>query len=109
MHLVFVENGIIRVERRLGLSKYNEIVLHNCTTKGYNHSQENSKSVTISSVICRIQSDKLGTKKMVELLRQRITDSPQLKYCGEDMLGSFVIKEDRKKLKRFGAMFMSCN
>ena len=42
---------------------------------------------------------------MAELPRRRVTDSPPFTYCGVDMFGPFIIKEGRKELKRYGAMF----
>ena len=42
---------------------------------------------------------------MAELPRRRVTDSPPFTYCGVDMFGRFIIKEGRKELNRYGAMF----
>ena len=42
---------------------------------------------------------------MTELSRQRVTDSSSFTYCGVDMFGPFIIKEGKKELKKFGAIF----
>ena len=37
----------------------------------------------------------------------RVTDSLPFTYCRVDMFGPFIIKEVRKKLNRYGAIFTS--
>ena len=64
-----------------------------------------TRSVINKCVICRSLRGKFGTQKMAELPRRRVTDSPPFTYCGVDMFGPFIIKEGRKELKRYGAMF----
>ena len=64
-----------------------------------------TKSIFNKCVICRSLRGKVGTQKMAELPRRRVTDSPPFTYYGVDMFGPFIIKEGRKELKRYGAMF----
>ena len=35
----------------------------------------------------------------------RLYEEPPFPYCGVDLFGSFVTKEGRKELKRYGALF----
>ena len=42
---------------------------------------------------------------MTELPRRGVTDSPFFTYCGVNIFGLFIIKEVRKKLKKYGAIF----
>ena len=42
---------------------------------------------------------------MAHLPTDRTTDEPPFTNCGMDMLGPFLIKEGRKELKRYEALF----
>ena len=42
---------------------------------------------------------------MASLPSDRLCEEPPFTYCGVDLFGSFVTKEDRKKLKCYGALF----
>ena len=42
---------------------------------------------------------------MADLPTDRKTDEPPFTKCGVDMFGSFLIKEGRKELERYGALF----
>ena len=66
-----------------------------------------TRSIINKCVICRNVRGKFGTQKMAELPMRRVTDSPPFKCSGVDMFGPFIIKEARKELKRYGAMFTS--
>ena len=52
-----------------------------------------------------IVTRKLGEQKMADLPNDRTIDEPPFTNCGVDMFGPFLIKEERKELKRFGALF----
>ena len=43
---------------------------------------------------------------MADLPADRIDPSPPFTYCGVDFFGPFYVKEGRKRLKRYGALFM---
>ena len=42
---------------------------------------------------------------MADLPTDRTIDEPPFTNCGVDMFGPFLIKEGRKELKRYGALF----
>ena len=42
---------------------------------------------------------------MADLPKERLSPAPPFKYCGVDYFGPFFIKERRKELKRYGALF----
>ena len=42
---------------------------------------------------------------MADLPTDRITDESPFTNCGVDMFGPFLIKEETKELKRYGALF----
>ena len=56
-------------------------------------------------VKCRLLRGKLGEQKMTDLPTDRTIDEPPFTNCGVDMFGPFLIKEGRKDLKRYGALF----
>ena len=50
---------------------------------------------------------KLGEQKITDLPTDRTIDELPFTNCGADMFGPFLIKEGRKELKRYGALFTS--
>ena len=42
---------------------------------------------------------------MVDLPVHRLAEAPPFTYCGVDMFGPFVIKQQRNEIQRYGAMF----
>ena len=42
---------------------------------------------------------------MAELLRSRVEPAPQFSYCAVDYFGPWHIKEGRKEVKKYGALF----
>ena len=44
-------------------------------------------------------------KNMADLPNDKTLDGPPFTNCGVDMFGPFLINEDRKELKRYGALF----
>ena len=64
------------------------------------------KSLIFRCVGCRVQRGSLGSQKMADLPSKRVTfEEPQFTYCGADMFGPFKVKEGRKELKRYCALF----
>ena len=64
------------------------------------------RSLIFHCVGCRIQRGSLGSQKMADLPSERVSfDEAQFTYCGVDMFGPFKIKEGRKELKRYCALF----
>ena len=56
-------------------------------------------------VTCRRLRGTLQDQKMSNLPSDRLELSPPFTYCAVDFFGSFYIKEGRKELKRYGALF----
>ena len=55
-------------------------------------------------VVCRRLRGLSQEQKMAGLPADRLSEPP-FTYCAVDMFGSFVIKEGRKDLKRYGCLF----
>ena len=53
---------------------------------------------------CRLRG-RLGEQKMAELSMNRLAEAPPFTYCGVDMFGPFVIKQQRNEIKCYRAMF----
>ena len=56
-------------------------------------------------VSCRWLRGKTATQKMANLPTDRIDEQPPFTVCGVDFFGPFFIKDGRKEVKRYGAMF----
>ena len=56
-------------------------------------------------VICRHLRGSICQQKMTDLPRERFSQEPPFTYCGTDMCGSILVKEGRKKMKRYGFLF----
>ena len=63
------------------------------------------RQVISKCVFCRRNYSKPGEQKMADLPRDRISPVPPFTYTGVDYFGPFLIKEGRKELKRYGALF----
>ena len=63
------------------------------------------RSLIYQCVGCRIQRGALGSQKMSDLPAERTSSEPPFTYCGVDMFGPFIVKEGRKELKRYCALF----
>ena len=63
------------------------------------------RQVISRCVFCRRNYSKPGKQKMADLPRDRISPAPPFIYTGVDYFGPFLIKEGRKELKRYGALF----
>ena len=63
------------------------------------------RSLIEKCVKCRLLRGKLGEQKMADLPNDRTLDGPPFTNCGVDIFGPFLIKEVRKELKRYGALF----
>ena len=46
-----------------------------------------------------------GEQKIADLPVHRLAEAPLFTYCGVDMFGPFVIKQQRNEIQRYGAMF----
>ena len=63
------------------------------------------RSLIGKCVKCRLLRGKLGEQKMTDLPNDRTLDGPPFANCGIDMFGPILIKEGRKELKIYGALF----
>ena len=63
------------------------------------------RHVTSKCVFCRRNHGKPGEQKMADLPRDRISPAPPFTYTGVDYFGPFLIKEGRREVKRYGALF----
>ena len=63
------------------------------------------RSLIYHCVGCRLQRGSMGCQKMADLPTDRTSCEPPFTYCGVDMFGPFLVKEGRKVLKRYCALF----
>lgn len=56
-------------------------------------------------VTCRKLRGRFGEQRMADLPSERCSEVAPFTYSGVDMFGPFLIKEGRKELKRYGALF----
>ena len=56
-------------------------------------------------VKCRKLRARVQEQKMADLPKDRLEPAPPFTYCGVDYFGPWYIKEGRKELKRYGALF----
>ena len=65
-----------------------------------------ARSVLYKCVLCRALRGKFGQQKMADLPKERIGgEEAPFTYCGVDYFGPLLVKEGRKELKRYGALF----
>lgn len=63
-------------------------------------------------ITCRYLIGRAGEEKMADILTDRLSTEAPFTYTGLDMLGPFMIKQHRKKMKRYAIIFIclsSCN
>ncbi len=63
------------------------------------------RRVLSECVFCLRHHGKPTKQKMADLPEDRITPAPPFTHTGVDYFGPFIIKERRKELKRYGAIF----
>ena len=64
-----------------------------------------ARKILYYCVMCRCLRGRVGKQIMAKLPKERLVEAPPFTYCGVDCFGSFVIKERRKELKRYGVLF----
>ena len=69
-----------------------------------------AKKMIFHCVQCRRLRGRLIEQKMADLLYCRVAEAPPFTFSGVDMFCSFILKQKRSQVKRYGAMFtcMSC-
>lgn len=63
------------------------------------------KKLIYHCVLCRKYRGRLGEQKMADLPEERIMETAPFTHCGVDLFGPFVVKQGRKNIKRFVALF----
>ena len=63
------------------------------------------RSYISKCVTCRNLRGNFQQQDISSLPRDRLCEEPAFTYCSVDLFGPFVIKEGRKELKRYGALF----
>ena len=83
------------------------ITLNNIRSNGYWIIGANSmvKRMISRCVGCKILRGKSSTQKMADLPSDRLEAAPPFIHCAVDMFGPFFVKEGRKQLKRYAALF----
>ena len=56
-------------------------------------------------VTCRRQRGQFQVQKMADLPPDRLEPGPPFTHCAVDYFGPFLVKEGRRQLKRYGALF----
>lgn len=67
----------------------------------------NVRSIIFKCTTCRYLRGRVGEQIMGNLPKYRMTEAPPFSYCGVDFFGPFLVRQGRKDLKRYGAIF-SC-
>ena len=83
------------------------ITLNELRQRGFFIINGNSRvrHVISKCVVCRRLRGKLSEQKMASLPTDRLNAAPPFTYSAVDMFGPFWIKEGRKEIKRYGALF----
>ena len=63
------------------------------------------RSVISKCVRCRHLRGSVGEQKMANLPESRLEPAPSFTYCVVDFFGPWLVKEGRKEVKRYGALF----
>jgi hypothetical protein len=69
------------------------------------HANSAVRQVISRCVTCRRLRNPVMEQKMADLPTERTSDGPPFTYTGVDFFGPFMIKQGRKQLKRYGAIF----
>ena len=56
-------------------------------------------------VRCKQLRGQLQQQKMADLPKDRMCIEPLFTYCGVDILGSFVVKDCQKEVKKYDALY----
>ena len=61
--------------------------------------------MTGKCVRCKQLRGQLQQQKMADLPNDRMCIEPPFTYCGVDIFGPFVVKDGRKEVKKYGALY----
>lgn len=67
------------------------------------------RSFIARCVRCRYLRGTVGEQKMANLPNSRLEPGPPFSYCGIDYFGPWYVKQGRKEVKRYGALFTCMN
>ena len=84
------------------------ITLNQIRSSGYWIVGANSavKNFIFRCVDCRRLRGRIGEQKIADLPTCRLTETAPFTHCGVDIFGpSFIVKQRRSEVKRYGAMF----
>ena len=63
------------------------------------------RCIILKCVRCKQLRGRLQQQKMADLPKERMSEEPPFTYCGVDLFGSFLVKDGRKEVKRYGALY----
>ena len=61
--------------------------------------------MTGQCIRCQQLRGQLQQQKIVDLPKDRMCIVPPFTYCGVDIFGLFVVKDDRKEVKKYDALY----
>ena len=101
-----VTSPILRsIHHKLGHAVKNHVLAEARSVYWVIHGGAAVRSMISRCVICRKLRSPCTDQKMSNLPYTRVNTEPPFTYTGVDYFGPFSIKEGRKELKRYGAMF----
>ena len=63
------------------------------------------RCIILKCVRCKQLRGRLQQQKMADLPKERMSEEPPFTYCGVDLFVSFLVKDGRKEVKRYGALY----
>ena len=63
------------------------------------------RCIILKCVRCKQLRGRFQQQKMADLPKERMSEEPPFTYCGVDLFGSFLVKDGRKEVKRYGALY----
>ena len=63
------------------------------------------RCIIFKCVRCKQLREMLQEQKMADLPQDKMSEEPRFTYCGMELFGSFLVKDGRKEVKRYGALY----
>ena len=63
------------------------------------------RCIILKCVKCKQLRERFQQQKMADLPKERMSGEPPFTYCGVDLSGSFLVKDGRKEVKRYGTLY----
>ncbi len=106
LHFLHVATLIIRqIHEALGHAGRNHVLSALRETYWITNGNSAVRSVLNKCVVCRRFKMPPSVQLMSELPANRVNPAPPFTYTGIDFFGPHVVKEGRKYVKRYGALF----